>query len=482
MAPCGRARALGALATVFLAAATGDARAAARPNVLFIAADDLAPLLGSDRHPVSTPNLDRLARMGVRFDRAYNQIPLCNPSRTSLLTGLRPDRTGVWDLDRHFRDQVPGAVTLPQLFRGSGYFTARVGKIFHYDVPKGIGTDGLDDPASWDQAVNPRGRDTREEAAITNPTPERPISAALSWLAAGGADDEQTDGQVATHAIRLLEARPDKPFFLGVGFFRPHTPYVAPKRYFDLFPLERVPLSVTPANDRDDIPVAAFPFAAPHYGLGEETLRHALQAYYASVAFMDAQLGRMLDALERLDLASKTIVVFWSDHGYHLGEHGLWQKRSLFEESARAPLIVAAPGLRSAGRSCAAVVELVDIYPTLADLCRLRPRARLDGRSLRPLLENPRRSWASPAFTQILRPGTEQAFMGRSVRTARWRYTEWDEGRRGVELYDHAADPRELTNLASDPAHAATVAGLRRLFSGRASGVPPRAPVNRARL
>ncbi len=464
----------------------GPAAGAERLNVLFIAVDDLANVLGCAGHPaVKTPNLDRLAATGVRFNRAYCQIPLCNPSRASVLTGLRPDATAVFDLDRHFRASVPEVVTLPQLFRAHGWFTARVGKIYHYDVPKGIGTDGLDDPPSWQQVVNPKGRDVTDEALITNPTPEKPVSAALSWLAADGADAEQTDGMIATEAIALLEQHRAEPFFLGVGFFRPHTPFVAPKEYFDLYPLESVPLPGAPPEDRDDLPPAAFAHnnPTPNYGLDERTCRKALQAYLASVSFVDAQIGRVLDALDALGLAEKTVVVLWSDHGFHLGEHlGVWQKRTLFEESARAPLLICAPGANGNGRACSRIVEFVDIYPTVASLCELPPPKTLAGRSLAPLLDDPDRPWEGAAITQILRPGKDAPFMGRSIRTDRWRFTEWDEGKGGVELYDHAADPREFDNLASLPEEEATIEKLRSLLRQKASGSVPKSPFNPARL
>jgi iduronate 2-sulfatase len=284
------------IATVgFAALVVYSHAAAARPNVLFIAIDDLNRALGCYGHPlVQSPNIDRLARTGVRFERAYNQIPLCNPSRASVLTGLRPDVTRVYDLSRHFREQVPDAVTLPQLFRQAGWWSGRVGKIFHYDVPNGIGTDGLDDRPSWDQVVNPKGRDVADEKQIVNPTPEKPVSAALSWLAADGSDEEQTDGMIATAAIELMTKHRDEPFFLGVGFFRPHTPYVAPRRYFDLDPLDRIRLPDTPSGDRGDIPKIAFAHnnPTPHYGLDELTTRKALQAYYASISAVDANVGR----------------------------------------------------------------------------------------------------------------------------------------------------------------------------------------------
>ncbi|MCA9066326.1 MAG: sulfatase-like hydrolase/transferase, partial [Planctomycetaceae bacterium] len=300
-----------AFSVVFAAAKTTNAqestpppqREESRPNVLFIAVDDLAVALGAYGHRIAhTPNLDQLAARGVRFDRAYCQLPLCNPSRASVLTGMRPDHIRVYDLDRHFRDEQPDAFTLPQLFRGHGWSVARVGKLFHYNVPAGIGTNGLDDPGSWDEVFNPKGRDVADESLIFNPTPQRPISAAMSWLAAAGDDGEQTDGLIAGQAIHLMTQPSDKPFFLGVGFFRPHTPYVAPAKYFDLYPLENIQLPVAPIDDSADIPAAAFAHNCqiPNYGLDELTCRKALQAYLACVSFVDAQVGRLLDALETL--------------------------------------------------------------------------------------------------------------------------------------------------------------------------------------
>jgi uncharacterized sulfatase len=461
-----------------LLAVAGPARseqAPARPNVLMILADDQGTALGCYGHPlVKTPNLDRLAGRGVRFERAYCQFPLCNPSRTSFLTGLRPDTTGVLENATHFRTNHPDAVTLPQLFQKNGYYVARVGKIFHYSVPAGIGTSGLDDPPSWQTVVNPRGRDVEDEPKIVSIKPGSSFGATLSWLGADGGDGEQTDGLGAEAAIRLLEQNKDRPFFLGVGFYRPHTPYVAPKGYFAMYPTDQIKLVTAPG--REGVPAPALTVNPPNYGIDEDLQRQAVQAYHASTTFMDAQVGKLLDALDRLGLTEKTVVLFFGDHGYHLGEHGLWQKQSLFEESTRVPLIIAAPGLKGAGRSAPGLAELVDVYPTLADLCGLTPPAQLAGRSLRPQLDDPSAPGKHAAVSQVRRGGggaanapakakaKNAAFPGYAVRTDRYRYIEWDGGNRGRQLYDHQTDPNELHNLADDPKMADTVAELRRVL------------------
>ena len=282
----------------------------------------------------------------------------------------------------------------------------------------------------------------------------------MAFLAADGADDEQTDGKSAGEAIRLLEAHQREPFFLGVGFYRPHTPYVAPKKYFDLYPLESIQLPSNPPDDQADVPDVAFHTRPFNYGLSDKQCRECLRAYFASISFMDAQVGRLLDALDRLKLTDRTIVVLWGDHGYLIGQHGQWMKMSLFEESARVPLIIAAPEAKGNGQACPRVVETIDIYPTLTDLAGIAQVSNLAGVSLRPLLEDPKREWDRPAYTQV----TRQGFSGHSVRTERWRYTEWDYGRRGAELYDHERDPRELKNLAADPGHATVVAEMRKLL------------------
>jgi iduronate 2-sulfatase len=441
----------------------GLAQQARRPNVLFIMADDLNNDLGTYGHPlVKTPNLDRLAARGLRFDRAYTQFPLCSPSRVSLLTGLRPDTTRVLELQTDFRTVLPDVVTLPQMFRGQGYFVARVGKIYHYGNPGQIGTSGLDDPASWEVFVNPRGIDKDEETQLTNFTPARGLGSALAYYASPAADEAHTDGMVAAETIALLEKQTDRPFFIGAGFYRPHCPFIAPRKYFDLYPLDRIPAPAT--SPASKAPAAAWFTNPPHWGIGEHDQRETVRAYYASISFLDANVGRLLDALDRLRLTDNTIVVFVSDHGYHLGEHGQWMKQTLFERSARAPLIVAGPGIAAKGRSTSRVVEFLDIYPTLANLAGIRPPQGLHGRSLTPLLRNPNAKWDHPALTQVRRGPAAATFMGYSIRTDKWRYTEWDGGKRGVELYDEVSDPGEANNLADDPARRKVVADMRRLL------------------
>lgn len=437
-------------------------------NVLFIAVDDLNNDLGCYGSPiVKSPNIDRLASQGVQFNKAYCQFPLSSPSRSSLLTGYTPDKTQIYELQTHFRTIIPEIVTLPQLYKQHGYNTVRVGKIFHYGVPGQIGTNGLDDSVSWDKVVNPIGRDKTEESLIVNHTPQRGLGSSLSYLIADGEDGEQTDGIVATEAIKLLEEHKDEPFFLAVGFYRPHTPYIAPRKYFDLYPLETVPLAPVVENDWDDIPEAALFTRPANWGLPDDKLREAKRAYYAAVSFMDAQVGRVLDALDRLNLTGKTIVVLWSDHGYHLGEHGQWMKQSLFEKSARVPFIISVPG-GVKGKTSERTVELLDIYPTLAALNKLPLPNRQDGDDLSPLLENPSAQWAHPAYTQVARRNPGQGvIMGRSVRTEDRRYTEWDEGRAGAELYDHTKDPGEYVNLANRPEYKEQVKELSELLRKR---------------
>jgi iduronate 2-sulfatase len=412
-------------------------------NVLLIAIEDLNTSLGCYDHPlVKSPNLDRLAARGVRFDRAYCQYALCNPSRSSLLSGLRPDTSRIYNNSTPIRSVFPDIVTLPQLFKNSGYYSARVGKLYHYGVPGQIGTSGLDDAPSWNHFVNPRGRDRDDEADVINFTPGRGLGAALCWMEAKGTDEEQTDGKVAAETIRLLEEHKDEPFFIAAGFYRPHVSDIATQKYFELYPLEKITLPKEPADHIANIPPIALTCKPLNYGVEEEKLRTFKRAYFASISFVDAQVGKVLDALDRLGLADNTIVVMFGDHGWSLGEHGQWQKQLLFEEVARVPFMIALPKAKARG-VCARTVELVDIYPTLADLCGLKPPTNLEGTSLRPLLENPKARWTQPAITQQVRQKDERQIMGYSVRTGRWRYTEWDNGKAGAELYDHNSDPHE---------------------------------------
>lgn len=475
-------RRLHQLCWVLFLAITGTPPAQAadpkRPNVLFIIADDLNNSLGCyDRPEMKTPNIDRLAARGVRFDRAFCAFSLCGPSRNSFLTGLYPNSTGILANAQIFRQTIPSQVSLPQAFRQQGYFAARIGKLYHYNVPASIGTNGHDDPGSWEVETNPAGVDRLDEEPLIYSLTPGSFGGTLSWHASENPDEKHTDGMEAADAEWILERcakHPERPFFLAVGFFRPHTPYVAPKAYFDLYPREQMPVVQGVAEDQKDIPKAALmSYKKEQDKLTDDLRREARQAYYASVSFMDAQAGKVLAALDRLGLRDNTIVVFTSDHGYHLGEHGLWQKQSLFEESSRVPLIVAGPGVAKPGSVAATPVGLIDLYPTLAELCGVKTPANLQGQSLAPMLKDVTAKGRGWALTQVVRGGgfkrfgaspsvgdNVHRFFGYSLRTDRWRYTEWDEGKEGHELYDHEADPKEITNLADDPSKAALVAEL----------------------
>jgi iduronate 2-sulfatase len=466
------------------AAQTRSAPKRKKLNVLFLIADDLRPELGAYGHAqVRTPNIDRLAARGTRFDRAYTQYPLCNPSRTALLTGRYPTETGVMDNNKYFRAAHPDWVTLPQHFKNNGYATLRTGKIFH---------GGIDDQPSWTEGGEPVdpaivNRGTGSQAARPAERPRDPdasegepeVQAANEGerrransdriVVLEGDGERHGDYRTATRAIGHLERHKDKgqPFFLAVGFVKPHSPPTAPRKHFDLYDPARVRLPVDfeprPAPP-PGFPEPSVPRRNADLFIGRdatpEQAREMTRAYWASTTFMDAQVGRVLDALERLGLRDETVVVFWGDHGYHLGEKGKWSKAySLFEVGTRVPLVIAVPGGR--GRSTSRSVELQDLYPTLAELCGLpRPQAGVRGRSLAPLIRRPRAKWNHPAYTVTM----FQNKLGRAVRTERWRYAEWDEGRAGAMLIDEVNDPHELKNLASDPAHAKTVAEMKRLL------------------
>lgn len=440
-----------------LFAQPGGKKTGKKLNVLFIAVGDLNNDLGCYGNKfVKTPNIDRLAKRSIKFNKAYTQFPLSIPSRASLLTGQRPDVTGVYELQTHFRKNLPNAVTLPQLFKNNDYFSARIGKIFQYGLPGQAGTEALDDPISWDYKMSPEGRDKAEERLVRNLTPAQSVENGLAWGSSRGTDKEQTDGMIADEAVKLLTEKKGTPFFLAVGFYRPASPFIAPKKYFDMYPWSMMELPKEKANDLDDVPEAALFTKPANWNLREPQRREALRAYYATVSFMDAQVGKVLDALDKLKLTDRTIIVFVSDHGFNVGQHGQWTSQSLFENAARVPLLISVPGGLK-GKASSRIVELLDVYPTLAELCGLNNVPSLQGKSLTPLLTNTDDVlWSKPAYTQVQR----DQISGRSVRTERYRYTEWNRGEAGVELYDHQNDPEEFTNLAKESAYIITVAEL----------------------
>lgn len=438
-------------------------RGAKRPNVLLIVADDMNARLGCYGYDVVTPNIDRLARVGRRFERAYCQVAMCSPSRTSFLTGRRPERLGIWDNLEPPKPRLQGAVPMQEHFKAHGYFTARVGKVFHQSF----------DPAfAWDVAEHAPHSAEQEDEEGEGPQPSRQKrrdTDMASWSVPTDRPDEQEpDGQRVRRVSQLIEEHKDGPFFIALGMAKPHLRWVAPRKYFDLYPPEKIRLADVPADDWRDVPEIAVEhdaLARPGRFLqgpldAGDRRREGLAGYSAAVSFVDAQLGVVFDTLDRLKLWDDTIVVVTSDHGFQLGEHGgLWRKDTLFEEALRVPLLIWAPGVAQPGVPTSSLVELVDLYPTLTDLAGLvRPRD-LDGTSLVPLLQDPSRAVKPAAFSAARRRPPQ---LGWSVRTDRYRYTEWPDGSR--ELYDHQSDAGERTNLASLPAHAQTLAELRRVL------------------
>jgi iduronate 2-sulfatase len=452
------------------AAAQEQSQSSSRFNVLFIISDDLANRLGAYGDPISqTPNLDALAARGTRFDHAYCTFPLCGPSRNSMLTGLYPNSDGILTNGQIFRQTIPKHISLPQAFRLQGYFTARVGKLYHYNVPNSVGTDGHDDPASWEVECNPVGVERLKEHPLIHSLVPNQFGGTLSWLASDADESKHTDSLLADDAVWILERMAKdrtRPFFLSVGLFRPHTPYVAPKSYFDKFARDQMPVVGDVEADRLDIPPPGLASKKNEQEtMTNEVKQEVLQAYYASISFMDAQVGKVISALDRLGLAHNTIIVFTSDHGYHLGEHGLWQKMSLFEESSRVPLLMVVPGFTQAKSAIPTPVSHLDIYPTLTELAKIKPPTSLQGQSLVPILQNPMEAGRGWALTQVTRGGTgDKRFFGYSIRTPRFRYTEWDNGEKGKELYDHNEDRNERNNLAQNPKYAAEIAQLEKLL------------------
>lgn len=431
-------------------------------NVIFIVSDDLNNDMGCYDDPlVKTPNLDKLRQHAVRFNHSYCQFPLSGPSRASFLTGYSPDKTKVKDLENDFRTVLPNAVTLPELFKKNGYVTARIGKMFHAGVPGDIGQAGMDDAQSWTTTYNPIGIDKTDEYKVTVYTKRAPggrIGGSLAWMSVDGPDDLHTDAIGANIACDLIRRNKNKPFFIGMGFYRPHTPFVAPAKYFDMYPMDGIQLPKDPADDWVNKPNCA-KFTSPlNWDVSEENLRKCKRAYYASITFMDAQIGKLLDELERQGLADKTVIVFCGDNGYNLGQHGQWMKQSLFEHSSRVPLIISIPGLTTGKSESNGVVELLDIYPTVANVCTLNNiPTDLDGKNLLPLLKSPSMPWTEDAYSEVGRaPGAlmshiKEKIRGLSIRTERYRYSEWNQGEQGGELYDYATDPNEYNNLYNNP-------------------------------
>jgi len=446
------------------------AQPARRLNVLFIAVDDLNRQLHCYGNPVvRSPNIDGLAARGVRFERAYCQYSLFNPSRTSLLSGRRPEATRIWDNSTPPRTYLGDVVFLPEYFRQHGYFTARVGKIAHGAFEDAVKWDVSESPPrATDNGVPQRGAKAAKRARRAQPAKPAGGGMKLEWRATEGSDADEPDGRTARRIVQLMEQNRDKPFFLGAGFHKPHLPWVAPKKYFDLYDPSQIKLPSNPPSDRDDIPPVALTRTAGDEEMTDAERRQAIAAYHAATSYMDAQVGVLLEAVDRLKLADRTVIVFWGDNGFLLYEHGLWRKTCLFEPSAGVPLIIAAPGKR-AGAVSPRLVEFVDLYPTLAELCGLPLPEGLEGTSMAPLLEDPRRPWKKAAFTMTTRG---KGLIGRSARTERYCYNEWGD-EKTAELYDHQTDPGEYTNLVNDPAQAGTLAGMRQLLRAGWMGARP---------
>ncbi|MBS1792789.1 MAG: sulfatase [Acidobacteria bacterium] len=448
-----------------------------RYNVLFIASDDLRPELGAYGTPlIQTPNIDRLAARSTRFDNAYAQYPVCNPSRTSLLTGRYPTQTGVMNNNDYFRRKFPDWVTLPQYFKNNGYATLRSGKIFH---------GGIDDEVSWTEGGEPvdpniteRGNPNFKPKTTANPDPDdeerAPVPSGSTKasnsdriVVLDGDGEKHGDYRATTRAIAMLEKYRDKPFFLALGLVKPHSPPTAPKKFFDLYDLDKIPLPVdfrTTPKAPDGFPPISIPPRNADLFIGRESTpelaREMKRAYWASVSFVDAQVGRILEALEKNGLKDNTIVVFWGDHGYHLGEKGKWSKAySMYEVGLRVPLLIAVP--KEKPNASDRVVELIDLYATLADLCGLPPPPGIEGASLGPLLKKPEKKWDRVAYSVV----DYRGIIGKSVRTSRWHYVEWADGKEGSMLFEHPQDKLELKNLATDPKYAPVIAEMKKLLA-----------------
>jgi len=438
-----------------------------RPNVLFIAIDDMSTNVSAFADPaVKTPHMEALARRGVAFDYAYCQFPLCNPSRTSVMTGLRPETSGVLTNDVYWRDRIPHALDLAQHFADHGYDTVAVGKITHMRQRRNRG-------AGWTRVIRAgglsdgqrgRGRelDGMLQDAIRAGRKPPPNAWYYQWGPSGLDGVNMVDGWFAAQASRFLGESHPKPFFLAVGFHNPHLPFTAPDRFFDMYPPASVPIPQVPQGNAEGLPSFvrnAIPKDLAGRKLTPELVRTLNRAYRACCSHVDACIGQVLEALKKNKLEKNTMVVLWSDHGFLLGEHGMWGKNCLFEEACRVPLILAVPeGDFARGQRCGALVELVDLFPTLSELCVLPIPETLEGTSLVPLLRDPKRSGRRAAFSVAKRGNT----MGRSIRTKEWRYTEYTDG--SAELYDCRTPTATSTNQVHKSERRDIVAQLQTLL------------------
>lgn len=449
------------LASLFLLSTIAYAQQE-KPNVLFIISDDLTATAVSsyENKACATPNIDQLAAEGIRFTKAYTQYPVCGPSRASLLSGYYPNATKTFGYVSGRKNIGPNRRTLPQLFKDNGYYSARVSKIYHMGVPIDIekGSNGKDDEASWTERFNSQGPEWQAigEAELVQGNPdgkiERKGGNVMTIVKADGDDLVHSDGKTAKKAIELIQKHKDEPFFLAVGFVRPHVPFVAPKSYFQPYPHESVSLPQKVKGDWDDIPKRGINYLTSVNGqMSIEQQKKAVAAYYASVTYMDAQVGKVLQALKEEGLEDNTIVIFTSDHGFHLGEHDFWMKVSLHEESVRVPLIIKVPGQKPA--VCHSFVELLDLYPTIAELSGLKSSKHIQGKSLVKTLDKPSHKVRKMAFS-VTQGG--KTFL---LRNDKWAYIQYNEdASAGIELFDMVNDPQQFTNLASKPNYAKTVA------------------------